>query len=101
MCLLAIHMKAIDMISRICFGLIWLSETSKMVPKTLDNLCSNYLKGHSKAEIKLFIPKKYMGNPKPQKYGSFISIINRNKNETSPKGSSTNIMTTTMNNLDK
>ncbi|CAD8082172.1 unnamed protein product [Paramecium primaurelia] len=101
MCLLTIHMKAIDMISRICFGLIWLSETSKMVPKTLDNLCSNYLKGHSKAEIKLFIPKKYMGNPKPQKYGSFISIINRNKNETSPKGSSTNINTTTMNNFDK
>ncbi|CAD8115928.1 unnamed protein product [Paramecium sonneborni] len=98
MCLIAIHMKAIDMISRVCIGLIWLSETSKMVPKSLDNLCSQYLKGHSKAEIKLFIPKKY---PKSQKFGSFISIINRNKNEISPKGSSTNIVTTTMNNIDK
>ncbi|CAD8112795.1 unnamed protein product [Paramecium sonneborni] len=102
MCLIAIHMKAIDMISRICIGLIWLSETSKMVSKSLDNLCSQYLKGHSKAEIKLFIPKKYMGNPKPQKFGSFISIINRNKNDNSPKGSSTNIVTTTtINNVDK
>ncbi|CAD8166396.1 unnamed protein product [Paramecium pentaurelia] len=101
MCLLSIHMKAIDMISRMCIGLIWLSETSKIVPKSLDNLCSQYLKGHSKADIKLFIPKKYMGHTKPQKYGSFISIINRNKNETSPKGSSTNIVTTSMNNVDK
>lgn len=33
MCLLSIHMKAIDMISRICIGLIWLSEASKIVPK--------------------------------------------------------------------
>lgn len=32
-------MKSIDLISRICIGIIWLSETSKCVPKNLDNLC--------------------------------------------------------------
>lgn len=85
-------MKSIDLISRICIGVIWLSETSKSVPKTLDNLCVQYLKGYSKTEMKLFIPKHSMQS---KKLGSFVSIYNRNKKESSPKGSSTNITTAT------
>jgi hypothetical protein len=44
------------MISRICSNVIWISETTKLVPRSLDNKCMMFLKTYTKNDINLYVP---------------------------------------------
>lgn len=44
-------MKIVDLISRMCIALIWLEETTKILPKSLENICNKFLKQYSKSKL--------------------------------------------------
>lgn len=50
-CLISVYMRIVDMLQRMCLGLVWLQETSKMAHhqiKQIDAICMRFLSTYSK-----------------------------------------------------
>ncbi|CAD8166552.1 unnamed protein product [Paramecium pentaurelia] len=88
LCLITIYQKLIDMIQRLCNNVIWLSETTKSIPKSLDNKCMQYLKNFTKTDFNLYVPLATQSIPvnKSTNYkhiGQYVCIGKRNGSITS------------------
>ncbi|CAD8115735.1 unnamed protein product [Paramecium sonneborni] len=88
LCLITIYQKLIDMIQRLCNNIIWLSETTKSIPKSLDNKCMQYLKNFTKNDFNLYVPLATQSVPvnkstTSKHFGQYVCIGKRNGSITS------------------
>ncbi|CAK57456.1 unnamed protein product (macronuclear) [Paramecium tetraurelia] len=88
LCLITIYQKLIDMIQRLCNNVIWLQETTKTIPKSLDNKCMQYLKNFTKADFNLYVPLATQSVPvnkstNSKHIGQYVCIGKRNGSITS------------------
>ncbi|CAD8174631.1 unnamed protein product [Paramecium pentaurelia] len=88
LCLITIYQKLIDMIQRLCINVIWLSETTKSIPKSLDNKCMQYLKNFTKTDFSLYVPLATQSIPvnksiNSKHFGQYVCIGKRNGSITS------------------
>ncbi|CAD8112610.1 unnamed protein product [Paramecium sonneborni] len=88
LCLINIYQKLIDMIQRLCNNVIWLSETTKTIPKSLDNKCMQYLKNFTKTDFNLYVPLAtqsltFNKSTNQKHLGQYVCIGKRNGSITS------------------
>ncbi|CAK60907.1 unnamed protein product (macronuclear) [Paramecium tetraurelia] len=88
LCIITIYQKLIDMIQRLCINVIWLSETTKSIPKTLDNKCMQYLKNFTKTDFNLYVPLATQSihvnkSTTSKHFGQYVCIGKRNGSITS------------------